>query len=73
MWVATFDFEALEFTSEGTVYHFPRDNHCDVSGSLDRPEPDRACAGLLGHTLDKLFVGALHAHRGCGHSEKAQH
>jgi hypothetical protein len=31
MWVGTFDFEALEFTSEGVVYNFPRDNHCDVS------------------------------------------
>jgi hypothetical protein len=31
MWVGTFDFEALKFTSEGAVYNFPRDNHCDVS------------------------------------------
>ncbi|KAF6264263.1 hypothetical protein COO60DRAFT_171905 [Scenedesmus sp. NREL 46B-D3] len=30
MWVGSFDFEALEFTSEGAVYHFPRDNHCDM-------------------------------------------
>lgn len=30
-WLGTFDFEAMEFTSDGTVYHFPRDNHCDVS------------------------------------------
>jgi hypothetical protein len=37
-WVGTFDFEALEFTSEGEVFHFPRDHHCDVSdctGSLE--------------------------------------
>jgi hypothetical protein len=31
MWVGNFDFEALEFTDEGTVFNFPRDNHCDVS------------------------------------------
>lgn len=32
-WVGTFDFEALEFTSEGDVFHFPRDHKCDVSSS----------------------------------------
>lgn len=31
MWVGTFDMEKLEFTSDGTIYNFPRDNHCDVS------------------------------------------
>jgi len=30
-WVGTFDFDALEFASEGRVFNFPRDNHCDVS------------------------------------------
>uniref|UniRef100_A0A383W8D3 Uncharacterized protein n=1 Tax=Tetradesmus obliquus TaxID=3088 RepID=A0A383W8D3_TETOB len=30
MWVGEFDFEALEFTSEGQVFNFPRDNHCDM-------------------------------------------
>jgi hypothetical protein len=30
IWVGTFDVEQLEFTSEGTVYNFPRDNHCDM-------------------------------------------
>eukprot|EP00882_Tetradesmus_deserticola_P005276 GHRQ01005554.1.p1 GENE.GHRQ01005554.1~~GHRQ01005554.1.p1 ORF type:complete len:373 (+),score=99.62 GHRQ01005554.1:470-1588(+) len=30
MWIGTFDFEALEFTDEGRVFNFPRDNHCDI-------------------------------------------
>jgi hypothetical protein len=37
MWVGTFDFEAMEFTSEGTVYHFPRDNECEVGGLAVSP------------------------------------
>jgi hypothetical protein len=39
-WVGSFDFDALEFSSDGTVYHFPRDVHCDVSGL----GPVAACA-----------------------------
>jgi hypothetical protein len=42
MWVGTFDFEALEFTSEGAVYHFPRDNHCDVSAAAASSAPSHA-------------------------------
>eukprot|EP00775_Hariotina_reticulata_P002900 gene2900-3188_t len=30
VWVGTFDFDQLEFVDEGKVYHFPRDNHCDI-------------------------------------------
>ncbi|KAF6251183.1 hypothetical protein COO60DRAFT_1562562 [Scenedesmus sp. NREL 46B-D3] len=30
LWIGTFDFEALEFTDEGRVFNFPRDNHCDI-------------------------------------------
>jgi hypothetical protein len=35
-WLGTFDFEALEFTSEGEVFYFPRDHHCDVSDWTER-------------------------------------
>jgi hypothetical protein len=30
MWIGSFDWEQLEFTDEGRVFHFPRDNHCDI-------------------------------------------
>ncbi|GAB4821140.1 hypothetical protein N2152v2_008186 [Parachlorella kessleri] len=30
IWVGEFDREEMEFTSEGKVYHFPRDNHCEA-------------------------------------------
>jgi hypothetical protein len=30
LWIGSFDWEALEFTDEGRVFHFPRDNHCDI-------------------------------------------
>lgn len=30
MWVGEFDFDTLEFTNDGVVYNFPRDNHCEV-------------------------------------------
>lgn len=37
MWVGYFDFEALEFSDEGSqVYHFPRDNHCDMVRAAPR-------------------------------------
>eukprot|EP00879_Flechtneria_rotunda_P001126 GHRR01001268.1.p1 GENE.GHRR01001268.1~~GHRR01001268.1.p1 ORF type:complete len:366 (+),score=117.53 GHRR01001268.1:185-1282(+) len=30
MWVGTFDFEELEFTSDGTLYNFPRNGDCEM-------------------------------------------
>jgi hypothetical protein len=39
LWIGTFDFEALEFvdSDKEQVYHFPRDNHCDmVRRTVDR-------------------------------------
>lgn len=30
LWVGEFDFGPMEFTSLGKVYHFPRDNNCDM-------------------------------------------
>jgi hypothetical protein len=30
LWIGEFDWEQLEFTDEGHVFHFPRDNHCDI-------------------------------------------
>lgn len=30
LWVGKFDFGAMEFVGNGTVYHFPRDNNCDM-------------------------------------------
>jgi hypothetical protein len=28
--VSDCDWEALEFSDESRVFHFPRDNHCDI-------------------------------------------
>lgn len=36
-WLGSFDFEAMEFTTEGQVFNFPRDHHCDVSASRVNP------------------------------------
>lgn len=30
VWIGEFDMEALEFKSRGQVFHFPRDNHCEI-------------------------------------------
>ena len=30
MWVGHFDFEIMKFRGSGEVYHFPRDNNCDM-------------------------------------------
>lgn len=30
LWIGSFDWQALEFVDEGRVFHFPRDNHCDI-------------------------------------------
>ena len=30
LWVGSFDFDSMEFRSSGEVYHFPRDNNCDM-------------------------------------------
>ncbi len=30
LWVGNFDFGPMEFTTLGKVYHFPRDNNCDI-------------------------------------------
>jgi hypothetical protein len=34
VWVGRFDFHELDFvdTDKAQVYHFPRDNHCDMVG-----------------------------------------
>jgi hypothetical protein len=28
VWVGSFDFDAMDFSSKGKVFHFPRDEHC---------------------------------------------
>jgi len=28
--IGGFDQEKMEFTDSGDIYHFPRDNHCEV-------------------------------------------
>ena len=30
LWVGSFDFVSMEFEGSGEVYHFPRDNNCDI-------------------------------------------
>lgn len=30
LWVGEFDFETMDFVGDGQVYHFPRDNNCDI-------------------------------------------
>lgn len=30
LWVGEFDFDSLEFVGDGRMYHFPRNNHCEV-------------------------------------------
>jgi hypothetical protein len=37
-WIGKFDYDALDFTTAGEVFYFPRDVHCDVSVAI--------CGGL---------------------------
>ena len=30
LWVGEFDFDTMEFVGDGAVFHFPRDNNCDM-------------------------------------------
>jgi hypothetical protein len=64
MWVGDFDFDKMEFSSDGEVYYFPRDNECNmvyctVEG-LDWIDDDRIIVTSDRSKADQKFVCASH-------------
>ena len=60
LWVGKFDLENMEFVDHGAVYHFPRDNNCDVMyctvEGLSWIDYDRIAVTLDRAKADQPFV-----------------